>query len=561
MNPPSAQDVSLYELAVSSPQPPVPLQVSLPTFKSMVTAALDLLAEQNLPATVLLKLPHRMGWHDSLERYRQLGISEGIYVCQPASADAEGAMDEGVSALEVESLRAHKPLPPASGVAAERKNQAKHAQPAHYESQSVRHSRARESRQGEGVLPIFGFGLAAEESLKQEYFLVVLSHHLCCAIVGHRPRSVRMPAEAVEEGGERQHPLLALCSVDKQTIARVLEGLKQAIAIGQSQTRRKSEAIAAGSVLETLELSPVAAEELLAKWDFLFGRYLTPDSEDASNAARWAGLLWAKQIQHQEEVWRTAVHYRKQSADADDLQVQNEELLEALHLKDEFLSTVGQALRTPLTNMKTALSLLGSQTLKAPQRDRYLQLLNTECDRQTSLINGMLDLVRLDRAGDRASMQSLHLADIVPGVVSTYQPLAREKGIMLAYTVPDDLPPVACLRPWLKQIVINLLHNGIKFTRSGGQVWVRAKQQGDYLQLEFRDTGIGMPASEIPKIFDRFYRVRHTLDDDPGGAGLGLTIVQQLLLRCGGSISVQSKLGEGSTFNVLLPISHSGSAE
>lgn len=562
MNPPSAQDVSLYELAVSSPQPPVPLQVSLPTLKSMVTAALDLLAEQNLPATVLLKLPQRMGWHDSLERYRQLGTSEGIYVCLPASADTEGAMDEGYLALEMESLQAHKPFPPASGLAAERKHQPKHPQPAHYDSQSLRHpTRQRESRQGEGVLPIFGFGLTGEESLKQEYFLLVLSHQLCCAIVGHRPRSVRMPAEASEEGGERQHPLLALCSVDKPTIARVLEGLKQAIANGPSKTRRKSEEMVAGAVLEPLELLPVATEELLAKWDFLFTRYLAPDSEEAGNAARWASLLWAKQIQHEEEVWRTAVHYRKQSADADELQVQNEELLEALHLKDEFLSNVGQALRTPLTNMKTALSLLGSQSLKAAQRDRYLQLLNTECDRQTSLINGMLDLVRLDSAGDRTSMQSLHLADIVPGVVSTYQPLAREKGIMLAYTVPDDLPPVACLRPWLKQIVINLLHNGIKFTKSGGQVWVRAKQQGDYVQLEFRDSGIGMPATEIPKIFDRFYRVRHTLDDDPGGAGLGLTIVQQLLLRCGGSISVHSKLGEGSTFNVLLPISRHSSAE
>lgn len=563
MNPPSAQDVSLYELAVSSPQPPVPLQVSLPTLKSVVTAALDLLAEQNLPATVLLKLPHRIGWYDSLERYRKLGTSEGIYVCQPASADAERAMDEGVSDLEMESLRVHKSFPPASGLAAERKHQPKHAPPAHgYESQSLRHpTRERESRHGEGVLPIFGFGLAAEESLKQEYFLVVLSHQLCCAIIAHRPRSVQMPAEAAEDSGERQHPLLALCSVDKPTIARVMQGLKQAIAIGQSKTRRTSEEMAAGSVLDTLQLSPVAAEELSAKWDFLFTRYLTPDSEDPGNAALWASLLWAKQIQHEEEVWRTAVHYRKQSADADELQVQNEELLEALHLKDEFLSNVGQALRTPLTNMKTALSLLGSQNLKAAQRDRYLQLLNTECDRQTSLINGMLDLVRLDSAGDRASMQSLHLADIVPGVVSTYQPLAREKGIMLAYTVPDDLPPVACLRPWLKQIVINLLHNGIKFTRSDGQVWVRAKQQGDYVQLEFRDSGIGMPATEIPKIFDRFYRVRHTLDDDPGGAGLGLTIVQQLLLRCGGSISVHSKLGEGSTFNVLLPIYHSGSVE
>ena len=102
--------------------------------------------------------------------------------------------------------------------------------------------------------------------------------------------------------------------------------------------------------------------------------------------------------------------------------------------------------------------------------------------------------------------------------------------------------------------MINLLHNGVKFTPRGGQVWVRAKQQGDYIQLEFRDTGIGIAPSEVPKIFDRFYRVRQSLDEEISGAGLGLTIVQKLLLHCGGSISVKSRVGEGSVFNVLLPI-------
>jgi len=147
----------------------------------------------------------------------------------------------------------------------------------------------------------------------------------------------------------------------------------------------------------------------------------------------------------------------------------------------------------------------------------------------------------------------LRLSDVVPGIVSTYQPLAQEKGITVAYTVPEGLPAVSCSSPWLRQIVINLLHNSIKFTPQGGRVWVRAKQQGDFVQVEIRDTGIGIASSDIPKIFDRFYKVRQN-GDGSGGVGLGLSIVQQLLLRCGGSISVNSKLNEGSTFNVLLPL-------
>ncbi len=150
------------------------------------------------------------------------------------------------------------------------------------------------------------------------------------------------------------------------------------------------------------------------------------------------------------------------------------------------------------------------------------------------------------------ALESVRLSEIVPGVVSTYQPVAQEKGIMLAYTVPTELPSVWCVSGGLRQIVINLLHNSIKFTPDGGEVWVRARIQGDYVQLEFRDTGIGIAENEIPKLFDRFYRVRTAATEDYGGAGLGLTIVQQLLLRCGGSISVKSKLYEGSTFTVQL---------
>ncbi|MEB3338843.1 MAG: HAMP domain-containing sensor histidine kinase, partial [Leptolyngbyaceae bacterium] len=244
----------------------------------------------------------------------------------------------------------------------------------------------------------------------------------------------------------------------------------------------------------------------------------------------------------------------KQAEAAEALQIHNEDLLNSIRYKDEFFNNVGQELRTPLTNMKTALTLLNSPHLKPAQRQRYMQVLTTECDRQSSLITSLLDLVQLSRDIEQATMQPIPLNEIVPAVVSTYQPLAQEKGVMLAYTVPENLPPVSCLSTWLKQIAINLLHNGIKFTPQSGRVWVRAKQQGDYIQLEFRDTGIGIPMNEIPKIFDRFYRVRQPAGEELGGAGLGLTIVQQILLRCGGSISVKSKLGEGSTFNVLLPI-------
>jgi two-component system, OmpR family, phosphate regulon sensor histidine kinase PhoR len=222
-------------------------------------------------------------------------------------------------------------------------------------------------------------------------------------------------------------------------------------------------------------------------------------------------------------------------------------------LKDELIAQLMQELCTPLTNIKTALKLLESPLLKQPQRQRYLGLIRGECDRQNSLINGATRLLALDRSPDRVGIVPIQLSQIIPGIVSTYQPLAEEKGVRLGYTVPNDLPPVICVEAWVRQITINLLHNGIKYTPNGGQVFVQGSVQGEYIQLEFRDTGIGISPPEIPKIFNRFYRVRNLSDEHNNGAGLGLTLVQNILLRCGGSISVTSQVGVGSKFRVLLP--------
>ncbi len=223
--------------------------------------------------------------------------------------------------------------------------------------------------------------------------------------------------------------------------------------------------------------------------------------------------------------------------------------------KDESIADLMQQLLTPITNIKTALKLLESPVLKPPQRQRYLALIRSECERQNSLISGASRLIALDRAPDRGALVPLQLAQIVPGVASTYQPLAEEKGIKLGYTVPNDLPDVCFVETWLRQIAIELLHNGIKYTPAGGQVFVRGSAHGEHVLLEFRDTGIGIPPTEVSKVFDRFYRVRGAYDEQNNGAGLGLTIVKNILARCGGSISVVSQVGIGSRFRVLLPIS------
>jgi two-component system, OmpR family, phosphate regulon sensor histidine kinase PhoR len=483
-----AAEVTLYELVTRCELAADALPISPTTFKSLVGGWLDTLSEQQVPAWIWAKLPKGESWQSELEQ------------CVANTHALRGMYILKSGAEEVEGEDRDPILP-------------------------LRDSSSR----------TVTLNLPAETALKGEFFVVVWSSTFCGVLVAQRGVAKRpsmtileIADGATEEVGEKKI-LMTACVFQPQVVKQVLQNL-----LGVVQSA------------EVIEGSRSLAD-IGQTWEQLLQQ---PQAD--SPVAGLMGALFSKQVQRQEELWQRATAHRKQAELVNLLQLQNEELVATVRSKDDFLNTIGQELRTPLTNMKTALTLLNSPNLKPPQRQRYMELLTKECDRQTSLIGSLLDLVSLDQMAERKILEPLRLSDIVPGVVSTYQPLAEEKGIRLAYTIPEDLPPVANLGPWLRQIVVNLLHNGVKFTPRGGQVWVRAKQQGDYLQLEFKDTGIGISVQEIPKIFDRFYRVRQA--EDTGGAGLGLTIVQQLLLRCGGSIQVKSRPGEGSIFNVLLPI-------
>ncbi len=259
---------------------------------------------------------------------------------------------------------------------------------------------------------------------------------------------------------------------------------------------------------------------------------------------------------HQERLQRQARSYRRQAMTASSLSTENESLMNTLRLKDDFLNTVGQELRTPLSSIKTALPLLSSPNLKAPQRQRYLDMISRECDRQVDLINGVLELLQIERTVMTAQPEPVNLFDILPGVVSTYQPLAQEKGIRLAYTVPNNLPAICCPESWVRQIVIQLLSNSIRFTPPGGEVWVTVQPDNDeFLAISIKDTGIGIPHNELPHVFEHFYQGRQASGEEQG-VGLGLAIVHQLLVYCDGQVSVESQPDVGTHFTVKLPLHH-----
>ena len=490
---------SLFESLAQQKSSPEAVSISPTTLKGVVGSWVDSLVEQSCSALVWAKFPRGEVWQAELSRCLALLPDDHQVYSLGSTAD------EGVVPL-MGSLESTMVL-------------------ANADNQPVM------------------VQLKADNPLRREFFFMVVSKQFCGLIVAHRVKvkrvSSELPLESTTDGVDRRNMLIMSCAIgwaEVQPLLNVLESILE------TQTEEISDGL----------MSETTIAGCVEKWRSQLTAWNLPGTAEAM-APVTAGLL-NRQVYRQEDLLQRMMVYRKQSEAVSRLQMQNAELVQTVRSKDEFLSNVGQELRTPLTNMKTALTLLNSPNIKPPQRQRYMELLVRECNRQTSLIGSLLDLVSLDQMGERETLQAIFLSDVVPGVVSTYQPLAEEKGVRLSYTIPADLPPIACLVPWLRQIVVGLMHNGVKFTPPGGQVWVKAKQQGDFLQLEIRDTGIGISVQEIPKIFDRFYRVRQVSGKDLGGTGLGLTIVQQLLLRCGGSISVKSRPGEGSVFSVMMPI-------
>lgn len=512
-------DFSLYELAIQLDPPPLVSQLSPATFKSAVSVLIDRLIESQTEAIVWAKLPKGDSWQAEIERYSGLpGVPKAVYNFRAPKED----VPEEASGVE-ENPQFADQCPSALSFGA--------------------------LSDGSAVVPL---NLEGSGLLRREYFLLVWSSQFQGVILAHRPRSAKVSAggdaQAMEEGNERKQLLLTLVSFEMSLVTRLLRGIETAL--GQSGGE-----------------PAVIAERttLIDQWHRQITELPSASSLPTSSNIDALGNLLTKQLQKQDDLWQRYSVARKQGEAAALLERQNEALVHSVRLKDDFLSNVGQELRTPLTTIKTALTLLNSPNLKPSQRQRYMELIAKECDRQSCLITSLLDLVQLDQTAEQTSVEAIKLCETVPGFVSTYQPLAEEKGIMMAYTIPEDLPAVSCAKTWLRQIVTNLLHNSInsiklpdekgsiKLPDEKRQVWVKAKQQGDYVQLEFRDTGCGIAPNEIPKIFDRFYRIRQS-GIESTGAGLGLTIVQQLLLYCGGSISVKSRLGEGSVFNVLLPV-------
>jgi two-component system, OmpR family, phosphate regulon sensor histidine kinase PhoR len=231
-------------------------------------------------------------------------------------------------------------------------------------------------------------------------------------------------------------------------------------------------------------------------------------------------------------------------------------------LRQEFVANVSHELKTPLSVIKVCVeTLLDSAMDDDPHhRRQFLEQLNSQSNRLHALILDLLSLARIESGEEMFDFQPVAVSDVVEACMERHRPRAEAKG-----QVFESVPPAVeeALAVWvdeeaLEQILDNLLDNAVKYTPQAGRVSVRWRREGEQVCLEVADTGIGIPPSDLPRIFERFYRVDKARSREMGGTGLGLSIVKHLAQAMRGSVRAASRLGQGTTFTVYLP-AHSGS--
>lgn len=222
-------------------------------------------------------------------------------------------------------------------------------------------------------------------------------------------------------------------------------------------------------------------------------------------------------------------------------------------MRRDFISNVSHELRTPLASLKALTETLQDGALEdPPAARRFLERIETEVDSMSLMVAELLELSRIESGRVPLRLAPTRPLDIMQQAVDRLRLQAERAGLSITLDCPEHLPQVMADQTRLEQVTVNLLHNAIKFTPPGGQIAVVGQSQNGTVVFSVSDTGIGIPADELPRIFERFYKADRARTS--GGTGLGLSIARHLVEAHGGRIWVKSELGQGSTFYFTIPL-------
>jgi signal transduction histidine kinase len=220
----------------------------------------------------------------------------------------------------------------------------------------------------------------------------------------------------------------------------------------------------------------------------------------------------------------------------------------AFNRQHAFVSDASHELRTPLAVIRANAEFLQQEQ---PENVEARDIVS-ETDRLSSLVDALLAVARDDDRGAKALHMRVDLAEVVEATVASFRTVTTDHELELTYATPNELMVMGD-REQLRQVLVILLDNAVRYTPAGGRIHVQAREDGKEAVLTVHDTGIGIPEEALPQVFERFYRADDARNRQSGGVGLGLAIARELVTRHSGRISVTSTEGAGSTFTVRLP--------
>ena len=224
-------------------------------------------------------------------------------------------------------------------------------------------------------------------------------------------------------------------------------------------------------------------------------------------------------------------------------------------LKSDFVSNVSHELRTPLALIRLYAETLELGRISNPgKRQEYYEIIRKESERLTSLINNILDFSRIESGKKEYSFRETDVADLVRSTLESYRYEIEQNGFQFEQKIDKDLPQVWLDREAIARSLLNLVNNAVKYSATEKYLGVNLYRNNGGVNLEVVDHGIGIPAKEQPKIFEKFYRVGDPLVHNTKGSGLGLSLVRHIVEAHGGEVAVESEPGQGSKFIITLPV-------
>lgn len=374
-------------------------------------------------------------------------------------------------------------------------------------------------------------------------------------------------------------------SVDRQTVSTSLENIIKSIRKLDPNLHKNEDPIALHEFSQNLlDHLPIGVIAFNKKREIVYSNHAAPihgggkelnlDFKDSDSLTQWldrvhdndiAAQKWWQRLrksvledQEEETFYDVLALYQQEGAsDIETIIVTIDRSENYANDEQEldFMAVAAHELRGPITVIKGYLDVLRNELTIQLTNDQkaFFERLDVSADRLSMYINNILNVSRYDRRHLSLRLKEEKLSRIYAGIADDLDLRARTQHRLLTVNLPDDLPTIAADRSSLSEVIMNLIDNAIKYSNEGGLIQVDASIKDDFIEVHVKDGGIGIPSSIVPHVFEKFYR-SHRSRESTVGTGLGLYISQAIIESHGGSMSVQSEEGHGSTFSFTVPI-------